>query len=105
MTSEKYPTLTLEQIYAECDRVSERVSKMSNEERQRYYWVGVAMAYGFEIKLGENPNRIKAFRRKFRKNQLWNEKHQKECRKDRQRKGLNPAKKAREYMRSRIPFK
>lgn len=105
MTSTKYPNTTLEEALKACDESRERVSKMSREERKRYYWVGVSRAYGFDIKLGENPNRIKAFRRKFKKNKRWNEQHQKEVRKDRQRKGLNPIKKLRELARKQIPFK
>jgi hypothetical protein len=105
MTSEKYPNTTLEDALKACDESRERVSKMSREERTKYLWAGLAFAYGVKVPFGVNPRRFKKFRRKTRHNDRRNEEHMKEVRKDRQRKGLNPAKKAREYMRSRIPFK
>lgn len=93
-------------ISDEIDASSKRVSEMSLEERERLRWAATKVMYRLNnLPDGVNPMRSKKYRRLSRRNRLWNEKHQKWCRKDRQRKGLNPAKKAREWFRKSIPYR
>lgn len=95
----------LDRLLAECDRVRERVSKMSQEDRTKLRWSAFATMYRVKVPFGVNPNRFKKFRRRFKKTKLWNEKHWKEVRKSNQREGRNPKKKLRELVRSQIPYK